>query len=286
MADAPARGRRAGLLVIAPALALGCIVVLAFALASPGESAAAGKAGVGFELRGTSVKPKRALLFGERRIRLRYSFDAHRRTGVRIRVVRSSSGKTVRTWRERKLAPRTRHSRKWDGLNRRGKPSPDGRYEFRVGPAGGRDRFAGSLALHGHSFPVDGPHGTRGPVGEFGAGRTGGRTHEGFDILADCGTPLVAARGGKVEKVGYDDALYGYYVRIGGRKIRQDTFYSHLIRPARVKRGQTVATGERIGEVGKTGNARTTPCHLHFEIRVGGRPINPEPKLRRWDRYS
>ena len=39
-----------------------------------------------------------------------------------------------------------------------------------------------------HVFPVQGPHGTRGPIGEFGAPRDGGRTHEGFDITAACGT--------------------------------------------------------------------------------------------------
>jgi murein DD-endopeptidase MepM/ murein hydrolase activator NlpD len=38
--------------------------------------------------------------------------------------------------------------------------------------------------------------------------------------------------------------------------------------------------------VGRTGNARSTECHLHFEIRAGGEPIDPEPLLRRWDRYS
>ena len=57
-------------------------------------------------------------------------------------------------------------------------------------------------------------------------------------------------------------------------------------RPALVHKGQTVWTGERVGAVGETGNARSVGCHLHFEIHVHGTPIDPESSLRRWDRYS
>jgi hypothetical protein len=54
-------------------------------------------------------------------------------------------------------------------------------------PLGARD---GGIEWFRHVFPVRGPHGERGPVGEFGAPRDGGRIHEGFDILAACGTEL------------------------------------------------------------------------------------------------
>jgi murein DD-endopeptidase MepM/ murein hydrolase activator NlpD len=47
-----------------------------------------------------------------------------------------------------------------------------------------------------------------------------------------------------------------------------------------------VRTGQRIGVVGATGNARSVGCHLHFEIHSRGRPIDPEPELRAWDRWS
>jgi murein DD-endopeptidase MepM/ murein hydrolase activator NlpD len=50
-----------------------------------------------------------------------------------------------------------------------------------------------------------------------------------------------------------------------------------------VARGERVFTGERIGAVGSTVDARTIGCHLHFEIHVDGRPIDPEPALRRRD---
>jgi murein DD-endopeptidase MepM/ murein hydrolase activator NlpD len=47
-----------------------------------------------------------------------------------------------------------------------------------------------------------------------------------------------------------------------------------------------VRTGQRLGGVGRTGNARTVGCHLHFEMHVHGKPVDPEPALRRWDRFS
>ena len=240
----------------------------------------------GFELRASSVTPRRPLFDGKRKIVLRYGYEAKRPVDLEIRVVRAESGNVVRVWRERRPRPGTRLKREWNGLNRRGAAVPDGRYVFEVGPVGGRLRGAGRLRLHGHVFPVDGPHSTRGAIGEFGAPRSGGRVHEGFDVVADCGTPLVAARGGTIEKAGYDDALYGYYLRIDGYKTDEDYFYSHLIAPSEAGSGERVRTGERVGRVGQTGNARTTPCHLHFEIRRDGRPIDPEPALRRWDGWS
>ena len=144
----------------------------------------------------------------------------------------------------------------------------------------------GGTGFLGHVFPVVGPHGTRGAIGEFGAGRSGGRTHEGFDVVASCGTPLVAVRGGRVRRAGFDPVLYGNYLLIHGEGERRSYFYAHLRRPAVVDRGDRVFTGQRVGAVGETGNARTVGCHLHFEIHVRGHPIDPSPALIRWDRYS
>ena len=82
----------------------------------------------------------------------------------------------------------------------------------------------------------------------------------------------------------------GYYVVIDGRGSGRDMAYMHLLRPSRFATGEKVRTGQRIGEVGETGNA--VGCHLHFEIwtapgwYVGGSPIDPLPSLRRWDAYS
>jgi murein DD-endopeptidase MepM/ murein hydrolase activator NlpD len=134
-----------------------------------------------------------------------------------------------------------------------------------------------------HVVPVDGPPGTRGAIGEFGAPRNGGRVHEGFDITGACGTRLVAARGGVVAKRGYDPALYGNYLLIDAAKTSQDYFYAHLIAPAEAGNGDRVRTGQEVGRIGQTGNAAGTPCHLHFEVHVHGRPIDPAPLLRDWD---
>jgi murein DD-endopeptidase MepM/ murein hydrolase activator NlpD len=141
---------------------------------------------------------------------------------------------------------------------------------------------SGGTEFTGHVFPVAGPNGTRGAIGEFGAPRSGGRTHEGFDVVADCGTPLVAAASGRVRRRGYDPVLYGNYVLVHGGGERRSYFYSHLRRRAAVQPGQRVYAGQRVGAVGRTGNARTVGCHLHFEIWVAGRPIDPEPIITQW----
>jgi murein DD-endopeptidase MepM/ murein hydrolase activator NlpD len=87
-----------------------------------------------------------------------------------------------------------------------------------------------------------------------------------------------------VRRAGYDPVLYGNYLLIRGWGERRSYFYSHLRRPAAVRPGQPVWTGQPIAAVGATGNARSVGCHLHFEIHARGRPIDPEPLLRSWDR--
>jgi murein DD-endopeptidase MepM/ murein hydrolase activator NlpD len=148
-----------------------------------------------------------------------------------------------------------------------------------AGPSGGTEFL-------GHAFPVAAAHWTRGAIGEFGAPRSGGRTHEGFDVVARCGAPLLAVRAGRVRREGYDPVLYGNYLSIHGEGERRSYFYAHLRRRPGPRRGERVRTGQRIGRVGATGNARTVGCHLHFEIHVRGRPVDPAPALRRWDRYG
>jgi len=91
----------------------------------------------------------------------------------------------------------------------------------------------GGVPYYGHVFPVQGPHGVRGAVGMYHAPRSGGRIHEGFDITAACGTPLVAVRNGRVLHSGYDPVLYGNYLLIHGEGEDRSYFYAHLPRPAR-----------------------------------------------------
>jgi murein DD-endopeptidase MepM/ murein hydrolase activator NlpD len=175
---------------------------------------------------------------------------------------------------------------RWDGLTSGGRPVPDGTYRVVVALAGGSQKEAGSVELHRHFFPVRGPHGTRGPVGEFGAPRDGGRVHKGFDVTGRCGTPLAAAVSGTVVRRAYDPRLDGNFVVIKGLGEPRQYLYAHMVHPSSFRRGDFVHVGQIVGHIGRTGNAGSTPCHLHFEIHLHGRPIDPKPYLRAWDRYS
>lgn len=244
----------------------------------------------GFRLTESGVRPKRAFFDEAGGIRVRYRFKAAERTGVRIEVVRGHGKHTIRAWHEPDQLPFAPHARSWDGLEGDGDAANDGRYRFRIGPFGGRSFGAGSVRLYGYRFPVRGSHGYGGYLQSFGAPRSGGRTHQGQDVYAACGTPLDAARGGTVERSAYDPQLYGNYVVLDGFKTKTDFMYAHMPSPSRFHDGDRVHTGQRIGAVGQTGNARTTPCHLHFEIWPNGwrnaSPIDPLPSLRRWDGWS
>jgi len=148
-------------------------------------------------------------------------------------------------------------------------------------PAGPLDPALSS----GHTFPVLGPHDFGGAGAGFGATRDG-HTHQGQDVMAACGTQLVAARGGTVQKIAVQSAA-GNYVVIDGDGVDYDYAYMHLQDPAPLTVGQHVETGGPIGLVGQTGNAQG--CHLHFELWTGpgyyegGSPIDPSPALRAWD---
>jgi murein DD-endopeptidase MepM/ murein hydrolase activator NlpD len=144
----------------------------------------------------------------------------------------------------------------------------------------------GGTPFYEHVFPIEGPHAERGAVGEFHAPRSGGRIHEGFDLLAACGTPLVSAVTGRVRETGYDPVLYGNYLLVHAQGEHRSYFYAHMKKPPLVDEGERVWAGERVGAVGETGNARGIACQLHIEIHVSGGPIDPKPEVERWDVYS
>lgn len=85
-------------------------------------------------------------------------------------------------------------------------------------------------------------------------------------------------------RAGFDPVLYGNFLLIHGQSEHRSYFYAHMTRPPSVHRGDRVWAGERVGRVGRTGNARTVGCHLHFEIHRRGHPIDPQSALERWDR--
>ena len=203
------------------------ILAALVAACAPG-SAAAKPSGAGFELGKARVKPGTVYFDGEREAQVRFAFKARRRLDVVVRVVHADSGRGVRRYVGRNLAPGKFHQLTWDGRRaNRGVPG-DGSYEVRIGPPGHDGAAVGRFEFHDHVFPVAGSH-TYGD--QFGDPRSGGRVHEGQDLPAGCGTPLIAARGGRVAATGYSDALYGYYVLIDGTATDRDYFYAHLQAP-------------------------------------------------------
>jgi murein DD-endopeptidase MepM/ murein hydrolase activator NlpD len=142
-----------------------------------------------------------------------------------------------------------------------------------------------AVSVDGWTFPIRGSHSYGGADNRYGAPRDG-HTHAGQDVFANCGTPEVAARGGKVIDTGYGGSA-GYYVAVHTTDTRYDYFYAHLRSSSAVKAGQTVSTGQLVGYVGETGDA--VGCHLHFELWDGawwngGHTIDPLPFLKAWDR--
>jgi murein DD-endopeptidase MepM/ murein hydrolase activator NlpD len=99
--------------------------------------------------------------------------------------------------------------------------------------------------------------------------------HTGIDLVEPFGSPVYAADDGVVALVGSSSSGYGNYVVIahsGGL----DTLYGHLS-AALVKVGQVVMQGQPIGMEGSTGNS--TGAHLHFELRINQKPVDPRPYL-------
>ena len=135
-------------------------------------------------------------------------------------------------------------------------------------------RFEAQLA-----FPVDGRN-MPAIQSVFGAERDGGaRNHDGVDIFAPRGTPVLAAAPGRAYRVGVTN-LGGKVVWVRDPLRNARLYYAHLD-SQHVRDGDRIEVGDTLGFVGNTGNARTTPPHLHFGLyRTGEGPIDPTPFLR------
>ncbi|WP_420863862.1 DUF5930 domain-containing protein [Algirhabdus cladophorae] len=103
-----------------------------------------------------------------------------------------------------------------------------------------------------------------------GFGPRWGRMHNGTDFAGAYGTPIYSTADGVVIHSGWSSG-YGRLVKIQ-HEFGIETRYAHLAR-LRVKVGQRVSRGQRIGDMGNSG--RSTGTHLHYEVRVGGKPVNP-----------
>jgi murein DD-endopeptidase MepM/ murein hydrolase activator NlpD len=240
-----------------------------------------------------SVVGRRVFLGAARQARV--DLLAHEAMAVAVALVRLSDGAVVQGWPLGILAPGVVRTVTWDGMIA-GVQQPAGRYEFRVfsQAAGAQAAQAsaplasGAFDLVDHKFPVRGKHTFGTGEAAFGAQRNG-HTHQGQDVFAACGTPLVAARGGIV-KLNQNEANAGNYLVIDGGGTDVDYVYMHLAERSPLTKGATVMTGQQIGVVGQTGDA--TACHLHFEMwaapgwYTGGQPFDPLPFLKAWDLYS
>lgn len=114
----------------------------------------------------------------------------------------------------------------------------------------------------------------------WGAPRSGGRSHQGVDMLAARGTPTVAIEAGTIRRMG-NGGLGGITIWLTG-STGDEYYYAHLDDWAPgLSVGQSVAAGELIGYVGSTGNASYAVPHLHFEFHPGGgSAINPYPLVK------
>lgn len=156
----------------------------------------------------------------------------------------------------------------------------------RVAPVGPAPAPAPDAPPVGGLFPVQGSYTFGGEDARFGAGRPG-HVHQGQDVVAASGTPLVSPVTGTVTWKSNQPGGAGIYLVIRGTADGRDYVFMHLLRGSvQVAQGDAVAAGQAIAQVGATGVA--SGPHLHFEIWVGGwqerggAPIDPLPQLEAW----
>ena len=137
-------------------------------------------------------------------------------------------------------------------------------------------------SIAGLALVAPGSGAVRYPVTSFtpGEGPGSGRGHEGWDMIAPEGTPIYAAAAGTVTASAESIGGYGVSIMImsnlNGTMV--ETRYGHMVYGSRmVEVGDQVAAGQLIGLVGNTGNSYGS--HLHFEVRIGGSVLDPEPWL-------
>ncbi|MEO5613008.1 MAG: M23 family metallopeptidase [Sphingomicrobium sp.] len=103
--------------------------------------------------------------------------------------------------------------------------------------------------------------------------------HPGIDLSGPAGTPIYATADGTVLRAGWNSGGYGNLIELDhGRGIA--TRYGHLS-AILIHEGDHIARGQLIGRMGSTG--RSTGNHLHYEVRIDGRPVNPVPFMKATD---
>jgi murein DD-endopeptidase MepM/ murein hydrolase activator NlpD len=226
---------------------------------------------------------QQAYLYG-RAPRVSLALSGRRRVAIRVHVLRAADRVRVATV-ELGVLGAGEHTLPLTGLEQ----LPEGSYLLHLAGRGLRRGPSASstaaLTLTSHAFPIAGSFDWGGPDARFGALRKGHR-HQGQDLMAAEGTPVVAPRGGVIDAVSYQAGGAGNYVVLDASGEDYDYVFMHLRTGSiPVKEGQRVRTGQKIGEVGHTGDASAS--HLHFEVwsgtwYAGGHPVDPMPFLRAW----
>jgi murein DD-endopeptidase MepM/ murein hydrolase activator NlpD len=197
---------------------------------------------------------------------------------ARHRLGRRRTGRVITaTWRP-ELAPGRYIARlRATAVRRRRKASVSGAFAVEV--------TAPPVAAATGVFPIQGAWTFAGEGGGFGAPRRG-HSHQGQDILAAEGTPVVSPRAGFVTWRAYQAGGAGHYIVVRADDTRDYVFMHLQDGSVVVQKGQAISAGGPIGAVGATG--RATGPHLHFEIwphgwwADGSQPIDPLPDLLTW----
>lgn len=215
-----------------------------------------------------------------RRVRVRVDLvpEAGGRPAATLHLGRQRTGRDrTATWRPELAAGRYTARLRATTLKRRG---------ARTSQSLALEIVAPPVTAASGVFPVQGAYTLGGNDARFGAGRTG-YAHQGQDILAASGTPVVTPRAGFVAWRAFQKDGAGHYVVVRGDDGRDYVFMHLLDGSVAVQKGQAVTAGQQLGAVGSTG--RSSGAHLHFEIWPAGwysskasRPIDPLPDLLAW----
>ena len=138
-------------------------------------------------------------------------------------------------------------------------------------PAAPAAQVNAPVSADGKTCPIAGPNSF---IDSWGYPRSGGRTHEGTDMMSADGTPVVAITDGTITFAGYGESAGNWIILTG----RDGNDYWYLHNRQNIKTSGSVRVGEQIATVGNTGNASGGATHVHFEYHPGGGgPVNPYP---------
>ena len=165
------------------------------------------------------------ILGAKRGVAFRFELAGKQPRKVLVKVARIGSDKVQKRFRLGDVRPGERQRVSWKGRTGKRGYIRQGKYAFRVYSGGeraavGAHSSSSRFGFYKSRFPILGRH-------SYGDGLGAGRGHQGQDLFAKCGRPVVAARAGRVQVRSYQSAA-GYYVVIDGKGTGQDYAYMHM----------------------------------------------------------